>query len=49
MHEQVANADARSHNTANVANPRRVQVGHDGHPLSVLSTCAGDDSTAAKR
>ena len=49
MHEQVANADARSHNTVSVANPRRVQVGHDGHPLSVPSTSAGDDSTAARR
>ena len=49
MHEQVANTDARSHNTASVANPRRVRVGHDGHPLSVLSPPAGDDSAAAKR
>lgn len=49
MHEQVASADARSHNTASVANPRRVQVGHDGRPLSVLSTSAGDDSTATRR
>ena len=49
MHEQAANADARSHNTASVANPRLVRVGHHGHPLSVPSTCAGDDSTAARR
>ena len=49
MHEQVANADARSHNTVSVANPRRVQVGHDRHQLSVLSPSAGDDSAAAKR